>query len=532
MKRLLCIFFFLPNIICTQSIITCVGTGVYGYYGNGGLADTATIAAPGGLNFDDSGNLLICQADLVRSVNKITNIITIVAGSDTASSSGGGGDGGPATRAAIVVPLDICVDSAGNYFIADNWYSEVRRVNITTGIIDTFAGNRNPGDAGDGGPAKHARLSGVWGVRFDTGQRYLYISNEFNYRVRKVDMTTNIISAFAGSGISGYSGDGGPAVTAKFSRVLGISVDRSNNVYIGDWDNARIRKVNAVTGIVTTVIGNGTNGYSGDGGPATAAMIAKPSFSYFDKCGNLFFTDEDNNRVRRVDVNTNIITTIAGNGIAGYAGDGGLAINAEFNHPTGIAIDTEGNIFISDYYNNRVRKTTYPNPYVHLTASPNDTTVYGTPVTFTTTVSGGGDAPGYEWFVNGIAVSGATGSSYTYTPVNGDSISCILTSNSQCVGAHTAHSNIIRMSVWPLDVPEVNATQQISIFPNPAHDVVTVSATGRIKDMVVSNMVGQIMKAASYPAMTSKAEIDITALPAGLYFVKVNGAYVQRFVKE
>ena len=186
---------------------------------------------------------------------------------------------------------------AGKYYIADNWYSEIRKVTIATGIIDTFAGDRTPGNTGDGGPAKKAKLDDVWGSCFDTGQHYLYISDHSNNRIRKVDMSTDTISAFAGTGVAGYSGDGGPAINAKFNGVLGICIDQSNNLYIGDWNNACIRKVDAVTGIVTTVVGNGTTGYSGDDGPAINSMINKPAALCFVKCGNLYFSDAHNQRI-------------------------------------------------------------------------------------------------------------------------------------------------------------------------------------------------------------------------------------------
>jgi hypothetical protein len=332
-----------------------VGTGIGGTAGDGGLAINAEIGRPLGLNFDNSGNLLVIANALIRKVDRTTTIISTIAGSDTATNQGGNGDGGPALEAFMFEPYAICTDTAGNYYILDYLYCEVRKVDITTGIIDTFAGCKQSGNMGDGGPAKLARFS-PFSIYMDTAHGYMYISDEWNHRIRRVNMSTGIVTAFAGTGTDSYSGDGGPALSATFSRTIGICVDRHGNVYVGDWDNARIRKVDYATGIVTTVAGNGISGYSGDGGLAINAMLTKPTAICFDKYDNLYFSDENNQRVRKVDAVTGIISTVAGNGDSSYYGDGGPAVNAALNHPTGICIDDSMNLFVSDWANNRVRK--------------------------------------------------------------------------------------------------------------------------------------------------------------------------------
>ena len=526
------IVFLLPFVLHAQIITTYAGNGSPGDTFSSGVPAIYTgITSPRGVKLDNSNNLLFVGLTYAHWVNRATGIISIIAGSDTASSAGGGGDGGLATCANLIGAEDICVDFAGNYYIADAWYSEIRKVNIINGLIDTFAGNRNVGSYGDGGPAKNAALNNPSGVTFDTGQHYLYIANCYDYRVRKVDVTTNTISAFAGTGINGYGGDEAPAISAKFSRVLGICVDRHNNVYIGDWDNARVRKVDAGTGIVTTFAGNGIYGYSGDGGLAIDARISKPTGLCFDKCGNFYFSNEDSNVIRRIDVNTGIITTIAGNGTAGFSGDSGLAINAQFNHPTGVAIDDSGNLFAGDYYNHRIRKVTIYNPYIHITASPNDTVIAGTITTFTTTVSGGGDAPAYQWYVNGSAIAGATNSTYAYTPADGDSVNCLLTSNSQCVGNHTANSNVLHIKVWALGVHDVNSiNSKITLYPNPTSSTVTITSPLPINNLTITNTLCQQIYTHTFS--TTQAEIDISHLPQGMYIVRVNDMYVQKLVKE
>ena len=474
MKRLLLILLFIPFCAHSQIITTVVGNGTWGYTGDSGLAINAEIEYPVGLNLDDSGNLLICQRVAVRKVDKLTGIISTIAGSDTASSAGGGGDGGFAISAFLDEPYAICTDVEGNYYIADTWYSEVRWININTGIIDTFAGNRTEATSGDGGPAKSAELDDVFSICFDTGQHYLYISTEFGHMIRRVDMLTDTIMAFAGTGVNGYSGDGGPAINATFSRVQGICFDHSGNLYIGDWDNARIRRVDVITDIVTTIAGNGISGYSGDGGLAINAMVNRPTEICFDKCDNLYFSDQNNNRVRRIDHITGVITTIAGNGVAGFVGDSSLAVNAELNNPTGVCIDSVGNLYIGDYNNQRVRKVTIFNPFINISTTPGDTICTGSQVTIQATLAGGGSTPSFQWVLNGTAMSATTSSSYSYTPANGDSISCILTSSSPCVGNPVAISNTIHFVVDSVTIPTIN------LAGNPAATIgslVTVNAT-------------------------------------------------------
>jgi trimeric autotransporter adhesin len=356
MKKNLTIVLLLLSAICKGQIITTfAGTGTMGYSGDGGTAILSKIDHPVGISIDKNGELLLCHKNAIRKINLSTNYIITVAGSDTASSLGGGGNGGPATCAQLVEPYAVCTDRDNNIYTADYWTSRVRYVNNISKIIDVYAGSAM-GSSVDNIPATMAKLNGPTWVAIDTVRNRLYISDCWNKRVRYVDMTTGIIYPFAGTGVNGFSGDGGAATAAKFTRVIGLAVNNSGDVFIGDWDNHRIRKVNISTGIVTTVAGNGVLSYSGDGGPATIAALSKPAAICFDTCGNLYFTDEENNRVRRIDGITGIIKTVAGNGTAGMSGDGGPAIAAQFNHPTGICIDKNLNLYVADYYNQRVRK--------------------------------------------------------------------------------------------------------------------------------------------------------------------------------
>ena len=217
----------------------------------------------------------------------------------------------------------MAVDASGNLYIADTGNNRIRKVSAT-GIITTVAGNGSAGYSGDGGPATSAQLDGPEGVAVD-GSGNLYIADTCNNRIRKVS-ATGIITTVAGNGSAGYSGDGGPATSAQLSLPAGVAVDGSGNLYIADSGNNRIRKVSA-TGIITTVAGNGSPGYSGDGGPATSAQLNQPAGVAVDASGNLYIADSSNNRIRKVSA-TGIITTVAGNGFDGYSGDGGPATSA------------------------------------------------------------------------------------------------------------------------------------------------------------------------------------------------------------
>jgi len=275
------------------------------------------------------------------------NIIDTAAGNGIAGFSG---DGGTATSALIDDPSGVAVDASGNLYIADTDNLRVRKVNLD-GVISTVAGNGVEAFSGDGGPATAASLGFVTGVALDAIGN-LYIADGTNARVRKVDQE-GTISTIAGNGVEAFSGDGGPATSASLNRPSGVAVDAAGNIYIGDSRNSRIRKVDA-GGIITTVAGNGASGFSGDGGPANAASLAAPRGVMVDAAGNLYIADMDNSRIRKVDAG-GIITTVAGNGVYGFSGDGGPATAASLAEPRNTALDASGNLYIADKDNKRVR---------------------------------------------------------------------------------------------------------------------------------------------------------------------------------
>jgi hypothetical protein len=299
-------------------------------------------------------------------------IITTVAGNGTCSSprnqygvcpdSSPSGDGGTATSVQLNSPGGVAVDGSDNLYITDVRHNVIRKVN-RHGIITTIAGNGTCGYSGDHGPATSAQLDlRMGGGIAADALGNIYFGDAFQNVVRKVSVG-GIITTVAGNGTSGYSGDNGSATSAQLNYPQGVAIDTAGNLYINDSTNQRIRKVSPI-GIITTVAGNGNPGYSGDNGPATNAQVKNPKGIAVDTLGNLFIGSEE--RIRKVSRN-GIITTVAGSGYCaqiaggncvqgGYFGDGGAATMAQLNYPLGVAVDTSGNIYIDDWLNSRIRR--------------------------------------------------------------------------------------------------------------------------------------------------------------------------------
>ncbi len=344
------IFTLLVLVFCLNSnaqvINTVAGGGNCGsnYCGDGGQATLAQLYG-GTCAVNSSGNLYISDRgnSRIRYVDNM-GVITTIVGTGT---HGFSGDGGQATAAEIWGPSSIVFDKQGNFYFADFWNNRIRKVN-SLGIISTIAGDGTSGHTGDGGPAIVAEVYDAEGVAIDSIGN-LYIADW--YYIRKID-TMGIITTVAGIGSSGFSGDGGPATAAAFWDVYGVALDLAGNIYAADAANNRIRKINTA-GIITTIAGNGTQGSGGDGGQATAASLYYPTGVTIDAAGNLFIADQSN-RVRKVNT-SGIISTIAGTGTPGFSGDGGLATAAELNIPYNITFNVVGDLYISDSQNNRIR---------------------------------------------------------------------------------------------------------------------------------------------------------------------------------
>jgi len=334
----------------TNGIITTVagGQGQAGFAGDGGPATSALLTNPTGIAIDRSGNLYIADRanNRIRLVTASTGIITTIAGS---SKTGFTGDGGPAAQATLTLPTGLAFDSSGNLYIADSNNWAIRKIS-TSGIITTVAGTGQPGSGGDNGPATKAQLSGPQGIAVDASGN-LYIVDSGNQRIRYVNAAGTIVT-IAGSGAAGFSGDGGAAISAQFSSPMGIALDASDAVYVADLDNNRIRRF-TVGGAINTFAG--TTRSIGDGGPSIQARLNAPWSIAVDSTGNLYIADRSDNRVRKV-TPSGTIATLAGNGQNGYGGDGGPSTMAILNTPNGIAVDSAGNLYIADAGNNRIRR--------------------------------------------------------------------------------------------------------------------------------------------------------------------------------
>ena len=435
----------LPITVKSQTITTFAGNGtVSGISGDGGPATSASINGANGGVFDKNGNYFLAEINGHR-IRKVTptGIISSIAGNNIGGFSS---DGIAATLAKLNTPTSVQIDKVGNLYIVDANNYRIRKVESLSGNISTIAGTGVSGYNGDNIPATNAQISVSEDLCFDKVGN-IYISDKDNFRVRKID-TFGIITTVAGNG--GFSatgtGDGGAATNATFNWIAGLVVDNDGNLFIADFNAGKIRKVDAVTGIITTIAGNGNYVYAGDNIPATNAQI-NPIRLTFDRSNNLVIADKYNRRILRID-DDGIIHSIAGNGVSGYSGDGGPATAASFNFPAGVVYDTCGNLYIAESTNRRVRKVSF-NP------------------------------------------------------------SCL-----------------------PLGVQEMSANNvgEVHLYPNPTNREVTIEGKA-ISNVTVCNMMGQVV----YEQVHKKADkvtVDISNLPPGVYMVRVNDVWVGKVVKE
>ncbi len=409
------------------------------------------------------------------------------------------GDNGPATNASITANAFGIFDKFGNYYFVEGPGNRIRKIS-TDKQISTFAGTGVSGFFGDGGLATAAQFRNPKQLACDTFGN-LYITDPGNSRVRKVDFVTNMITTIAGNGTSGYAGENVPATNAQIGAPYSLCNDTYGNLYIGDQTFNTIRKISS-TGIITTIAGTpGVIGYGGDGGAATAAELGSLEEIRSDKLGNLYIITGD--IVRKITVATGLISTVAGNRTTGFGGDNGPATNAALNAPIALGFDDFNALYIADTKNNRIRKV--------------DT--FG----IITTVVGNGTADFYGDY-------GPATSAHIYWPegIAFDSCGNLYfndLSNFRIRKVEYSHCGTLGLQVD-------NASSTININPNPCSSQITI--TGDISGISIGNVTSQILYSQTYT--TTKAEIDMSGYPAGVYIVRVRdkdgGQTVRKVVKE
>ena len=339
-------------------------------FGSQTRAQTSALAVPlllpSAIVFDAAGNLYLAEAanHVIRKVDA-TGQITTVAGSGI---QGFSGDNGPATAAQLDSPQGLALDTAGNLYLADTHNHRIRKLNLATGTLITIAGS-TPGFFGDNAAATAAQLNLPTALALDAGNN-LYFADTGNHRIRRIDAATGVISTAAGDGTQGFSGDSGPATSAAIDSPTGLAI-HANILYLADTHNHRIRFVNLTTGTISTLAGTGTLGFSGDTALAAAAVLALPHGLTVDSSGDLYIADTENHRIRRVDSATGQITTVAGTGVQGFSGDNGPATSASLDSPRAASFSPRALLTLADSGNRRIRQldaTPAPGPDIHTIA--------------------------------------------------------------------------------------------------------------------------------------------------------------------
>ncbi len=347
-----CVFFALPASAAEWTIATLAGTGTAGFNGDGGPATRAELDDPFGVVRGPDGAIWFCEYNAPR-IRRIApdGTLSTYAGNGQRGCSG---DGGPAATATFNLPAEIRFDAAGNLFVADMGNHAIRRIDAKTRIVTTFAGTPGQrGYSGDGGPATAARLNSPHSLQFGPGGD-LFICDVSNHVIRRVDARTGVITTFAGTGKPGPTPDGAPIAGTPLNNPRSIEFDRHGHLWLATREGNQVFKLDLAAGRIHHVAGSGATGFTGNGGPAALAALSGPKGIAIDADDNVWLADTESHSVRRIDARTGRLELIAGTGQKGNGGDGD-PLHCELNRPHGIFADADGSILIGDSEAHRVR---------------------------------------------------------------------------------------------------------------------------------------------------------------------------------
>ncbi len=453
-----------PATTYAQVITTIAGTGTAGFTGDGGPALNAQLNTPLGLCLDAVGNIYFAdyKNQRIRKISKATGLISTIAGN---GNTGFSGDGGPALNASMNEPMRLCFDNTRNYlYFSDYWNLRVRRIDLTTGIINTIAGDGTENYV-NGGLAKNSGLL-PGGIALDAAGNLFVAQHPGPFAsyttniISRIDIGSGIITTVAGNGQFTFAGDGGPALSASFFVPMDVAVDGGGNLYVADCMNQRIRKIDKVTGIISTIAGDGKNTFpSPDGGQASSTSLKNPVGVSMSNNGNLIIVDQADLKVRLLNLTSGILTTLAGNSYLGHGPDCVEATTETLADLASAVMDAAGNLYFNDQLYHRIRMVFAANaiPSVNISADAKSICA-GTPVTFSTTVTNGSPDDTYQWMINGIA-TGATGTAYpTNSLKNNDQVICRLqyAPYTTCPDQSAVNSNPITIIVNPPVTPAIS----------------------------------------------------------------------------